>query len=63
MTRAARAMAIKTVTKRAMVTDGNNKSNGDGEEGGGQATTATMAMARGAAQTTRPLALHLGRGG
>ncbi len=38
------AKVLATVTKRAMATNGNNTGNGDGKEGGGQATAATMAM-------------------
>jgi hypothetical protein len=47
MMRVARAMAM--VTKRAMATDGDNTGNGDGKEGGKQATAATMAMGMGTA--------------
>jgi hypothetical protein len=57
VTRAARAMA--TATKRAMATNGNNRDNGYGEEGGGCLRAAT----RGVAQRTRPLALRLERVG
>ncbi len=46
MMRLARVMAMATVMKRAMATDGNNTGNGDGKEGGEQATAATMAMGR-----------------
>jgi hypothetical protein len=45
--------------KRAMATDGNNRGNGYGKEGGGHLTAATM----GTAQRTGPLALQLERGG
>ncbi len=61
MTRAARVMA--TATKRAMATGGDNRGNGYGKEGGGQATAATMAMGMGTAQRSQPLALWLERGG
>jgi hypothetical protein len=57
---AARAMA--TVTKRAMVTYGDNMGDGYGEEAGRQATVATMAMGMGTARKTRPLMLQLKRG-
>jgi hypothetical protein len=44
---------MATVTKRAMVTDGNNMGNGYGKEGGGRSMVAMMGMA----QRTQPLAL------
>jgi hypothetical protein len=50
-------MVMATATKRAMAIDGDSTGNGDCEEGGGQATAATMAMGRGGAQRTWPLAL------
>ncbi len=50
-------------TKRVMATDGDNRGNGDGKEGDGQATVATMAMWTGTARRTWPLALRLERGG
>jgi hypothetical protein len=72
MMRVARAMVM--VTKWAMATGGNNTGNGDGKEGGEQATAATMAggkrataatmaMGMGTTQRTWPLTLRLERGG
>ncbi len=61
--RAARVMAMVTVTKRVMATDGDNTGNGDGKDGGERATAATMAMGRGMARRTWPLTLRLERGG
>jgi hypothetical protein len=61
MARVARAMAM--ATERVMVTSGDNMDNGNSKEGGGQATAATMAMGRGAAQRTWLLMLKLERGG
>ncbi len=55
MARAARAMS--TTTKRAMATNGNNTGLGYGEEAGGQASAATMAMEMGTAQRKSPLTL------
>jgi hypothetical protein len=55
MIRAARAMAMATGTKRAMVTNRDNTGNGNIKEGGEQAMAGTMAMGRVkdmAAQTT-----------
>ena len=46
MMTAVRAMVMATATKRAMATDGDNTCNGDGKEGGEEATAATMAMGR-----------------
>jgi hypothetical protein len=56
-------MVMMTVTKRAMAINSNNTDNSNGKEGGGQATVATMAMERGAAQRTWLLTLQLERGG
>ncbi len=61
--RAARAIAMATVTKRPMATDGNNTGDGYGKEASGQAMVATMAMGMGTAQRTWPLMLLLERGG
>ncbi len=58
MTRAARAIVMVMLTKRAMAINGNNTDNGNSKEGGRQATAATMAMGRGAAQSTWPLMLN-----
>jgi hypothetical protein len=58
-----RALVMGTVTKRAMATDGDNTGNGDGKEGGEQATAATVAMGRGTARRTWLLTLRLERGG
>jgi hypothetical protein len=49
MMRAARAIAMATVMKRLMATDGNNMGNGYGIEASGQAMVATMAMEMGTA--------------
>jgi hypothetical protein len=57
MARAARVMAM--VTKRMMVTDGNNTGNGYGKEGGRRLMAAMMGTVR----RTHPLALQLERGG
>jgi hypothetical protein len=57
MARAARAMAM--ATKRAMETNSDNTGNGYGKEGDGHLTAAAMGTAR----ITRPLALHMERGG
>jgi hypothetical protein len=61
MARVARAMAM--ATKRAMATNGDNMGNGDGKEGGEQATAATIAMGMGTAQRKWLLMLRLERGG
>jgi hypothetical protein len=63
MMRAARVIAMATVTKRLVATDGDNMGNGYGEEASGQAMVATMAMGIGMAQRTWPLTLQLERGG
>jgi hypothetical protein len=52
ITRATRAMAMPTVTKREMATNGDKMGNDYGKEGGGGATVATMAMGTGMAQRT-----------
>jgi hypothetical protein len=62
-----RAMAtdgdtVSTATKRAMATDGNNMGHSYGEEAGGQATAATMAMGMGTVQRIWPLMLRLETG-
>ncbi len=56
-------IAMATVTKRLVATDGDNMGNGYGEEASGQAMVATMAMGIGMAQRTWPLTLQLERGG
>jgi hypothetical protein len=56
-----RAMAM--VTKRAIATNVNTMDNGNGKEGGGCSTAATIAMGMGMAQRTQLLALRLERGG
>ena len=76
MVRVARAMAMatkramatngntmSTVMKRAMATSGDKTSNGYGEEAGGQATAATMAVGMGTVQRTWLLMLQPERGG
>ncbi len=45
MARVARAMAL--ATKRVMATNGDNRGNGYGKEGGGHSTASTMAMGMG----------------
>ncbi len=57
------AGAMETAAKRAMATNGDNLGDGYGEEAGGQAMAATMAMGMGTAQRTWPLTLRLERGG
>jgi hypothetical protein len=54
---------MSTATKWVMATNGDDTSNGYGEEAGGQATAATMAMGMGTAQRTWPLMLQLCDGG
>jgi hypothetical protein len=54
MTRAAGVVAM--ATKRAMATNGNNKDNGYGKEGGRRLTAVTMVMGMETAQRTRLLA-------
>jgi hypothetical protein len=53
---------MATATKRAMVINDGNTGNGYGEEAGGQATVATMAMGMGTVQRTWLLTLRLERG-
>jgi hypothetical protein len=48
---------MSTVTKRVMVTNGDNMGNSYGEEAGGPATAAKMAMGMGMAQRAWPLTL------